>query len=110
MNSGFSVSKDTLDRDPVVEFRKVSQQFDSHPDALQQHLSEDGVQQMLILAERLRESSGRVLDDAAILAFSQATGGPAEYVRLALKMRRQQKRERFGDRVRNAFLTLEPDT
>ncbi|MEA2553853.1 MAG: hypothetical protein QOJ65_2029 [Fimbriimonadaceae bacterium] len=88
----------------------MSQQFDSHPDALQQHLSEDGVQQMLILAERLRESSGGVLDDAAILAVSEATGAPAEYVRLALKMRPQKKRESFGDRVRNAFLTLEPDT
>ncbi len=64
---------------------------------------------MLILAERLRESSGGVLDDAAILAVSEATGAPPEYVRLAIKLRPQEK-EGLGDRVRNSFLTLEPDT
>lgn len=65
---------------------------------------------MLELAERLRESSGGVLDDAAILAVSEATGAPAEYVRLALKLRPQNTRKKFGDQVRDAFLTLEPDT
>ena len=93
----------------VVKFKKVSQQFESHPDSLTHHLSEDGVQQMLILAERLRESSGGVLDDAAILAVSEATGAPPEYVRLAIKLRPQEK-EGLTDRVRNSFLTLEPDT
>jgi len=87
----------------------VSQQFESHPDSLTHHLSEDGVQQMLILAERLRESSGGVLDDAAILAVSEATGAPPEYVRLAIKLRPQEK-EGLTDRVRNSFLTLEPAT
>jgi class 3 adenylate cyclase len=87
----------------------VSQQYDSHPDSLSAHLSEDGVQQMLLLAERLRESSGGVLDDAAILAVSEATGAPPEYVRLAIKLRPAEK-EGLGDRVRSAFLTLEPDT
>ncbi len=64
---------------------------------------------MLLLAERLRESSGGVLDDAAILAVSEATGAPPEYVRLAIRMRPAEK-EGLGDRVRNSFLTLEPDT
>ncbi len=88
----------------------MSQQFDSHPESEQSHLTDDGVQQMLLLAERLRESSGGVLDDAAILAVSEATGAPPEYVRLALKMRPQKKRETLGDKVRSEFLTLEPDT
>jgi class 3 adenylate cyclase len=88
----------------------VSQQYDSHPELDQGHLSDDGVQQMLLLAERLRESSGGVLDDAAILAVSEATGAPPEYVRLALKLRPQKKRGSLGDALRNAFLTLEPDT
>ena len=88
----------------------MSQQFDSHPGSDQEHLTDDGVQQMLLLAERLRESSGGVLDDAAILAVSEATGAPPEYVRLALKMRPQKKRESLGDKVRGEFLTLEPDT
>jgi len=87
----------------------VSQQNDSLPESLQPHLSEDGVQQMLVLAERLRESSGGVLDDAAILAVSEATGAPPEYVRLAIKLRPAEK-EGLGDKVRNSFLTLEPDT
>lgn len=95
--------------DAVVKFNEVSQQFDSHPDSLQGHLSEDGVQQMLLLAERLRESSGGVLDDAAILAVSEATGAPPEYVRLALRTRPLEK-QGLGDKVRNSFLTLEPDT
>ena len=87
----------------------MSQQYDSHPESLPPHLSEDGVQQMLLLAERLRESSGGVLDDAAILAVSEATGAPPEYVRLAVRLRQPEK-ETFGDRIRDSFLTLEPDT
>ena len=88
----------------------MSQQFDSRPESEQAHLTDDGVQQMLLLAERLRESSGGVLDDAAILAVSEATGAPPEYVRLALKMRPQKKRASLTDKIRNDFLTLEPDT
>jgi hypothetical protein len=88
----------------------VSQQFDSHPESEQSHLTDDGVQQMLLLAERLRESSGGVLDDAAILAVSEATGAPPEYVRLALRMRPLKKRASLTDKIRNDFLTLEPDT
>jgi class 3 adenylate cyclase len=101
--------KTRLNRSAVVEFRKVSQQFDSHPELQAPQLTDDGVQQMLLLAERLRESSGGVLDDAAILAVSEATGAPPEYVRLAVKLRHPEK-EALGDRVRNSFLTLEPDT
>ena len=65
---------------------------------------------MLQLAERLRESSGGVLDDAAILAVSEATGAPPEYVRLAIKLRPSEEKAGLGDKVRDSFLTLEPDT
>lgn len=94
----------------VVKSTQVSQQFDSNPEALQAHLGEHGVQQMLDLAERLRASSGGALDDNTIMAVSEVTGAPSEYVRLALKMRNPVKRESFGDKFRNAFLALEPDT
>jgi class 3 adenylate cyclase len=73
-------------------------------------LSDDGVQQMLQLAERLREENGGTLDDSAILAVAEATGAPVEYVRLAVKIRTDSDRRRLPlDRIRETFLTMEPD-
>ncbi len=71
-------------------------------------ISDDGVRQMLMLAERLREQRGGELDDSAILAVAEATGATPEYVRLAIRMLPEQKQKPLGQ-VRKAFLTLEPD-
>jgi class 3 adenylate cyclase len=65
---------------------------------------------MLQLAERLREQNGGTLDDSAILAVAEATGAPVDYVRLAVKMRGESEKKRSGlAKIRDAFLTLEPD-
>ncbi len=71
-------------------------------------MTDDSVHQMLLLAERLREQHGGQLDDAAILAVSEATGATPEYVRLAVRLL-PEKEHRLGERIRAAFLTLEPD-
>lgn len=71
-------------------------------------LSEDGVRQMLLLAERLREQHGGELDDAAILAVSEATGATPEYVRLAVRLL-PEKRQGLFQRLRSVILTLEPE-
>ncbi len=72
-------------------------------------LSEDGVNEMLVLAERLRAQNGGVLDDSAILAVSEATGAPAEYVRLAVRLRSESQRKGFLTSLREQFRTLETD-
>jgi hypothetical protein len=72
-------------------------------------LTDDSVQQMLQLAERLRQANGGELDDSAILAVSEATGAPVEYVRLALRLRAE-KKTGVLKRLRSEFLGLEPDT
>ncbi len=64
---------------------------------------------MLVLAERLLAREGTELDDAAILAISEATGVPKEYVRLSVSRFSKEKRPSFFARVRGAFLALEPD-
>lgn len=94
----------------VVESSEVSEQLDSRQNLPASTLTDDGVQDMLILAERLREANGGVLDDAAILAVSEATGAPPEYVRLAIKLRPHKRKGSVTDKVRDTFLTLEPDT
>jgi len=71
-------------------------------------MSDDGVRQMLMLAERLREQRGGELDDAAILAVAEATGATAEYVRLAVRLLPEKKQKLFGQ-LKAVFLTLEPD-
>lgn len=48
-------------------------------------IQDDRIHEVLSLAARLRESSGGVLDDAAIEAVAEATGAPTDYVRVALK-------------------------
>jgi class 3 adenylate cyclase/uncharacterized membrane protein (UPF0136 family) len=72
-------------------------------------LSDDSVRQMLLLAERLREQHGGELDDAAILAVSEATGATPEYVRLAVRLLPDKRKQSIFNRIRSAFLTLEPD-
>lgn len=73
-------------------------------------MSDDNVRQMLMLAERLRESHGAELDDSAIQAVSEATGAPSEYVRLALRMLPEKRKQSLAHRIHNMFLALEPDT
>ncbi len=76
---------------------------------LNSELSDDSVREMLLLAERLREQRGGELDDSAIMAVSEATGATPEYVRLAVRMLPEKKKQGFFQSVRSAFLTLEPD-
>ena len=72
-------------------------------------MSDDSVREMLLLAERLRESHGGELDDSAILAVSEATGAPVDYVRLAVRLLPEKKEHGFFQRIRGVFLALEPD-
>ena len=73
-------------------------------------LTDDNVRHMLLLAERLKEQNGGELDDAAILAVSEATGATPEYVRLAVRLLpAQAKKQSAVQEVRSVFLTLEPD-
>jgi len=73
-------------------------------------LTDDSVDQMIVLAERLRAANGGNLDDAAIQAVAEATGAPAEYVRLAVKLRTEKQRQSSLSSLRAQFLTLDPDT
>ena len=73
-------------------------------------LTEDTVDQMLALAERLRMSNGGVLDDDAIQAVAEATGAPTEYVRLAVKVRAEKENRSRLTNLRAQFLTLDPET
>jgi len=69
--------------------------------------SEDNVREMLLLAERLRESHGS-LDDTVIQAVSEATGAPTEFVRLAMRML-PEKRKSIWQQMSGAVLSLEPE-
>ncbi len=73
-------------------------------------MTDDAVSQMLLLAERLRESIGRELDDESIQAVAEATGAPLEYVRVAAHMLPEKKKRSTVSTFRSAFLTLEPET
>ena len=73
-------------------------------------MTDDSVEQMLILAERLRESNGGELDESAILAVAEATGAPVEYVRLAVKLRSEKEKRSFVANLRSQYRTLEPHT
>lgn len=73
-------------------------------------MTQDSVDEMLDLAERLRAQNGGELDESAIQAVSEATGMPVEYVRLAAKLRvEKEKRTALGN-IRAQFLTLGPET
>lgn len=71
-------------------------------------MTEDSVEQMLALAERLRAANGGMLDDSAVQAVAEATGAPIEYVRLAVKLRSEKERQSFLAKLRSQYLTLEP--
>lgn len=71
-------------------------------------LSDDSVQEMLRLAERLRAVNGGELDDNAVQAVSEATGAPIEYVRLAVRMRSSSDKEPMSRRIRAHYLAMEP--
>lgn len=88
----------------------MEHQLETRLETSDPNLTDDGVQQMIELAERIRESSGGVLNDDAIMAVSEATGAPPEYVRLAIKMRPHKEKEKPTNAIRNAFLAFEPDT
>ncbi|MBC8064708.1 MAG: hypothetical protein H7Y17_07745 [Chlorobia bacterium] len=64
---------------------------------------------MLELAERLRAANGGELDESAILAVSEATGAPVEYVRLAVRLRPEDKKKGLAHRLRSEYIGLEPD-
>ncbi|MBX3117691.1 MAG: adenylate/guanylate cyclase domain-containing protein [Fimbriimonadaceae bacterium] len=68
------------------------------------------VQEMILLAERLRDVHGGDLDDAAIQAVSEASGIPVEYVRLAVQRLPEGKKPNLVQQFRNSFQALEPDT
>lgn len=91
---------------PVSEDLGLQEQLQ---DLARTDVTDDGVQQMLNLAERLRESNGGELDESAILAVSEATGYPTEYVRLANRLRPEEKKKGLAHRARSEYLGLEPD-
>jgi class 3 adenylate cyclase len=73
-------------------------------------MSEDSVDQMLVLAKRLRASNGGVLDDSAIQAVAEATGAPAEYVRLLVKIKADEESTSFLTKLRSQYQSFEPQT
>lgn len=71
-------------------------------------MTEEGVQEILQLTERLREANGE-LDDSAIQAVAEATGAPVEYVRLAVAMKLTPERPTLAKQVKGTFLSLDPN-
>lgn len=83
---------------------------EQHVRAMDTGMTDDAVRQMLLLAERLRESSGGQLDEESIQAVAEATGAPLEYVRVAAHLLPEKRKKGTGAAFRSAFLTLEPET
>ena len=72
--------------------------------------SEDEIQEMLVLASRLREQVGGDLDDNALLAVAEATGAPIDYIRLAVRSVPEKSSKRsLIKQVRDSFLAFDPD-
>ena len=69
-------------------------------------MSDDSIQEVILLAKRLRETAGGELDDSAILAIAEATGAPADYVRLAIHALPVEKNMTPWERVRTSFLAF----
>lgn len=80
--------------------------------ATSSEFSDDTIQEMLLLASRLREEAGGELDDDAIQAVAEATGAPTDYVRLAIRsIPEPAKRKRtIIDQLKSSFLAVEPNT
>lgn len=73
-------------------------------------VSEEEIQEMLVLARRLRAQAGGDLDDDAILAVAEATGSSPDWVRLALRsIPEEQKRESIIDRLKSSYYAFSPD-
>jgi class 3 adenylate cyclase len=72
-------------------------------------LSDDSIKEVVLLARRLRESAGGDLDDSAILAVAEATGAPADYVRLAIQSLPEERTASPVQRVKSAFLAFDHD-
>lgn len=85
------------------------QETQEQEELLAQSFGEENVRQMLKLAERIREQTGGELDDAAILAVSEACCVPIDYVRVAVARLPEKRRHGPFRSIRSAFLTLEPD-
>ncbi len=69
---------------------------------------EPDIQELLILASRLKESTGGELDDEALRAVAEATGAPLDYVRIAAwSAPGVQKRQSLFSRVRSTILSLD---
>lgn len=74
------------------------------------YISDDAIQEMLLLATRLREQAGGDLDDSAIQAVSEATGAPIDYIRLAVQaIPRERKRQTIFERIKTSFLAFDPN-
>ncbi len=72
-------------------------------------LSDDSMQEVVMLARRLKQSTGGELDDTAILAVAEATGAPVDYVRLAIQSIPEERSDTPLNRVRSAFLAFDHD-
>ncbi len=72
-------------------------------------ISEHTVEQMLKLAERLRESQGGELNDEAILAVAEATGAPVDYVRIAVARVSRDEKQTVTKKLRGTYLSLDPE-
>jgi class 3 adenylate cyclase len=71
-------------------------------------LGEEGIQEMLLLASRIREQTGKELDEEAILAVAEATGAPSDYVRLAVRSMEPAQKESAYTRLQRSFLSFTP--
>lgn len=73
-------------------------------------MTEEEIQQMIVLASRLREQAGGELDDDALMAVSEATGAPLDYIRLAVRsVPETTKKRTFVEQLRQSFLAFDPD-
>lgn len=70
-------------------------------------IQDDRIHDVLSLAARLRESSGGVLDDAAIEAVAEATGAPTDYVRVAIKSLDAPKKQTLLDKTRQQIISVD---
>ena len=73
-------------------------------------LSDDSIQEVVMLARRIRQSTGGELDDSAILAVAEATGAPVGYVRLAVRSLPEERTGTPLDKARSAFFAFDTTT
>lgn len=74
---------------------------------LDEIIQDDRIHEVLSLASRLRDSSGGVLDDAAIEAVAEATGAPTDYVRVAIKSLETPKKQTLLDKTRQQIISVD---